>query len=321
MVINNWRSAHAYPLLNFRLNLQQKLKAVCPNALTAQRIKRMESIRAKLTRGHMQLSQMQDIGGCRAIVNSTEQVRRLVASYKRSKFAHQFRSEKNYLEEPKPDGYRSHHLIYQYKALPNQNSDYDKLRIEIQLRTLRQHAWATAVEAVGIFTKQALKANIGSQEWLRLFALMGCEIADLEHGSLVPGTPTDAAERAEEIYDLSTRLHAVQTLNAYRATLNHVVMTPQSKGSRYYLVEYDYKTNQVFVWDFKAHQSQQANEFYTEQERQYSEMERNVVLVSVDSIQQLRRAYPNYFLDTENFTRMLSDVVAREASCVSESTF
>jgi len=40
-----------------------------------------------------------------------------------------------------------------------------------------QHAWATAVEAVGIFTKQALKSNIGDGEWLRLFALMSSEIA------------------------------------------------------------------------------------------------------------------------------------------------
>src|SRR5207249_1633670 len=139
------------------------------------------------------LTQMQDIGGCRAVVNSVDEVTKLVASYGRSRFAHEFRSEKDYIETPKEDGYRSHHLIYQYKAKLGQNNSYDKLRIEIQLRTVLQHAWATAVEAVGIFTKQALKANVGNKDWLRLFALMGSEIAALEHTSLVPGTPASEA--------------------------------------------------------------------------------------------------------------------------------
>ncbi len=78
--------------------------------------------------------------------------------------------------DPKEDGYRSYHLIYQYKG-SLQTACYNKLRIEVQLRTKLQHAWATAVEAVGIFTKQALKSNIGDKDWLRLFALMSSEIA------------------------------------------------------------------------------------------------------------------------------------------------
>jgi hypothetical protein len=32
-VINNWRSAHSYPLLNFRVNLRRKLKTVCPTGV------------------------------------------------------------------------------------------------------------------------------------------------------------------------------------------------------------------------------------------------------------------------------------------------
>jgi hypothetical protein len=38
-VIDNWRAAHSYPLLNFRINLRQKLKSICKNAVVAQRIK------------------------------------------------------------------------------------------------------------------------------------------------------------------------------------------------------------------------------------------------------------------------------------------
>jgi ppGpp synthetase/RelA/SpoT-type nucleotidyltranferase len=135
-VINNWRSSHSYPLLNFRINLRRKVKTIEANALVAQRIKRLQSIKAKLQReSSMQLSQMQDIGGCRAVLRSVKQVERLVESYRKSSFAHLFKGEKNYIAHPKGDGYRGHHLIYQYKSLPNQNSAYDKLRIEVQIRT------------------------------------------------------------------------------------------------------------------------------------------------------------------------------------------
>jgi ppGpp synthetase/RelA/SpoT-type nucleotidyltranferase len=100
-----------------------------------------------------------------------ENVKKLTDSYRKSRFSHILKSEKDYIVSPKPDGYRGIHLIYQYKALERQNKAYDKLRIEIQIRTNLQHIWATAVEAVGIFTREALKSNVGNKDWLRLFAL------------------------------------------------------------------------------------------------------------------------------------------------------
>ena len=256
---------------------------------------------------------MQDIGGCRAVVISGDQVAQLVASYKNSAFAHLFRGEKDYITNPKDDGYRSHHLIYEYKGLPAQNKAYDKLRIEIQIRTSQQHAWATAVEAVGIFTRQALKANIGSEDWLRLFALMGSEIALNEGGNLIPGTPHNETERVAEICELCAKLRAVETLRAYRATIRHVASNSQIKHAKYYLVRYDYKENRVTVTNFAGRASQRANLQYTQAETSVKDGEQNIVLVSVDSIQQLRRAYPNYFLDTEQFTQLLTRSLAKRA--------
>jgi (p)ppGpp synthase/HD superfamily hydrolase len=66
-VINNWRSSHSYPLINFRNNLRRKIQNIQNDAIIAQRIKRLQSIEAKLVRQTTQLSQMQDIGGCRSI--------------------------------------------------------------------------------------------------------------------------------------------------------------------------------------------------------------------------------------------------------------
>jgi hypothetical protein len=40
---------------------------------------------------------------------------------------------------------------------------YNDLKIEMQLRSQYQHAWATAVETVGTFIGQALKSSIGPE--------------------------------------------------------------------------------------------------------------------------------------------------------------
>lgn len=67
-VVNNWRSSHSYPLNTFQVNLRNVGRKFEKDVLIAQRIKRLSSIRHKLDRfPNMRLSQMQDLGGCRAI--------------------------------------------------------------------------------------------------------------------------------------------------------------------------------------------------------------------------------------------------------------
>ena len=45
-IINNWRSAHAYPLQSL-YNLSKRRSGKYPNAIVVQRLKRLESIIAK----------------------------------------------------------------------------------------------------------------------------------------------------------------------------------------------------------------------------------------------------------------------------------
>jgi ppGpp synthetase/RelA/SpoT-type nucleotidyltranferase len=310
-IVNNWRAAHNFPLNNFQMNLRAKVKRIQSDVLVAQRIKRLESIVTKLLRGQtstMQLSQMQDIGGCRAIVSSVANVSKLVESYERSTFAHKLRGEKNYISTPKPDGYRGHHLIYQYQGLPNQYKDYDNLRIEIQIRSQLQHAWATAVEAVGLFTKQALKSNQGSQEWLRLFMLMSSVIADIEKTAPIPGVSDSLSLVRAEIAEIAKRIYAVPTLEAHRATLNWAGTRRRELASKYLLVRFDHAANKVNVNDFAPHASQVANAAYTEAEKSKKDGD-SIVLVKVDSIRSLTRAYPNFFLDTKTFADLLKEVL------------
>jgi hypothetical protein len=84
-IINNWRAAHSFPLNSFHVTLRARARKVDSKAITAQRIKRLSSINAKLRRfADMQLSRMHDIGGARAVVANVNAVRRLVDLYKLS---------------------------------------------------------------------------------------------------------------------------------------------------------------------------------------------------------------------------------------------
>lgn len=200
-VMNNWRSSHSYPMNTFQARLRRESKKINRNALVVQRLKRIPSIIKKLKRRQtitMALSQMQDVAGCRSVLNNVGEVRKLVEAYKKSRgLKHKRIREKDYIKNPKEDGYRSVHLIYKYKS--DKIDTYDGLLIEIQIRSKIQHAWATAIEIVDLFTGQAIKSNEGEQEWKDFFKLVSSAFAKMENEKIVPNTPLNSKELYNEI--------------------------------------------------------------------------------------------------------------------------
>lgn len=234
VVINNWRSSHSFPLNTMQVGLRRRARQVDPNALVAQRIKRLSSIEAKLRRfDKMMLSRMQDIGGARAVVGSVPKVRELVRLYQESDLKHKLASFDDYIAEPQSSGYRGVHLVYRYFS--DKISTYNGLQIELQLRSPLQHAWATAVETVGTFLKQALKASQGHAEWLRFFALMGSALAFRERSSLVPGTPQTRRELVEELRKAAIALDVERRLESYGAALR-TLEDPSAANADFFLL-------------------------------------------------------------------------------------
>ena len=309
-VINNWRASHAYPLNTFQITLRNKARKIEKNVIVAQRSKRLESIHRKLAaKQSMRMVQMQDIAGCRAVFKTMRSVQRLVKAYRDSKFDHKFRGEKDYINSPKPDGYRCYHLVYEYIG-KGETEPYSELRVEVQIRTQMQHAWATAVEAVGIFTRQALKSNQGDQDWLRFFALMGSAIAAIERTPPVPGTPLSRAHLVDEIEALVHSLRVSEMLQVYNATISNL---GSAKDAKYFIVQLDPDNLKILIRQYKAKESAEANRIYTELEGQLADDSAiQIVLVSVDNINALKRAYPNYFLDTNTFSRLVERVLERD---------
>lgn len=279
-IINNWRSSHNFPLNTFHIGLKRRAKIIDPNAITAQRIKRLASISAKLERfPTMTLSQMQDIGGCRAIVSSALGVSKLCESYAESDIKHLPQQTDNYIDNPKDSGYRGVHLIYRYRS--DRRQDYNSLKVEIQLRSQLQHAWATAVETVGAFVQQALKSSLGEQEWLRFFSLMSGALAFKENTAPVPGTPSVYSDLVKELREHALSLEVSSRLRAFAASLQYYEGA-QSKKNHYYLMEVNNATRTVSVIGFKQSESDKATAKYLEVEKKIKESSPNsdAVLVS-----------------------------------------
>jgi hypothetical protein len=312
--ISNWRSSHSYPLQALKMTLIGRAKKVDTKVVVAQRLKRLSSIALKLRRNsNMKLSQMQDIGGCRAVLATVADVHQLVAVYEQSiaKNPHdrsEFVKKYDYIMAPKSDGYRSTHLIYKYRSRAADYLPYNGLRIEIQLRTALQHAWATAVETVSTFTGQALKSNIGDADWKRFFVLMGSAIAAREKMPLVPGAPVEPAALIDELRALSKQLKVLRVLSSWSSAIRVALVERNVRmgDASAFLLVLDSTKRTIDVTGFRKDELKQASEEYLIVETMTADKpEIQAVLVSVDSLAALRSAYPNYYLDTQVFLEAL----------------
>lgn len=75
LLVDQFRAAHHWPMLTARVTLDRRAKGISTQALVVQRLKRMPSIIDKLQGGRVKdVSTMQDLGGCRAILPNVGQV-------------------------------------------------------------------------------------------------------------------------------------------------------------------------------------------------------------------------------------------------------
>ncbi len=130
------------------------------------RIKRIESIISKLCRfPKMVVNRAEDIAGCRCILSTEDGVYRLykLIIAKQNNLPFEIKGTiHDYIAEPKESGYKSIHLNVTLKG--------DNRRIEIQLRSLEQHNWATLVEITDLLYDLRLK-EIGAKSNDELFKL------------------------------------------------------------------------------------------------------------------------------------------------------
>lgn len=302
-IAHNWRDSHFVPLISVRREVSIRARMLQDHGvLTAARIKRMQSIRRKLAKDRA-LAQIQDIAGVRAIMKSMKEVHELIQFYQYGASRHAIKNQNPYIDRPKAGGYRSHHIIFGFSS-KNESPLYNGMRVELQIRTRLQHAWATAVEAVGLVRNEDLKGGQGNADWLRLFELLSSEFAESERTTLIPTAADNKSRRRAEIREINARLNAVETLKNYNESIQYT--ETYSRGqSRFFLMQFDRLSKKLSVRPYTKFAD--IASAYVDEENNHSQ--RNTVLVETDKISDLRAAYPNYFLDVGHIVRRLSRII------------
>lgn len=190
-VANEWRMTHAAPLSGVNGSLRSFSSTTGIETQIAQRHKRLRRILFKLARAGstMRLSAMQDIGGCRVIFRSLDELTQYRAHLE-SSWGDKIIRVDDYIASPKDTGYRAVHVVTRRQGRA----------IEVQLRVDWMHDWADSVERFGRQRGVELKAGLGDKTILQYLRV----IADI-NAVAVDGMPPPESMLAE-LHQLSLQL-------------------------------------------------------------------------------------------------------------------
>ncbi len=241
---------------------------------------------------------MNDVGGVRIITDSMTNVHKIKDLIVKAKTSNKLIREYNYIDEPKESGYRSYHLVYEYHA---SKQEYKRYRIELQIRSKIQHAWATAVEVMGTFAKENLKASEGDQGALDFFKKVSQAFTSLEN--------KEAIEQPlkEEIIQRNKELSLIDKLKVYNHLLK--IKTPKT-NTELFLLQLDTKEKTISIFSYEENYYDEAYKNYRRIESEIAEDNtKDVVMVFANSMEELKKAYPNYLADTKVFLENLNKVI------------
>lgn len=175
-VVTTYRSSFQAPLTKTAVGLRQFVQRESSEVIVAQRLKRLPTILDKLIRmPKTNLARLEDIGGCRAVLpGGRHEVEGVLKRIRRN---WDVIRERDYVEQPKSSGYRAVHVVV----------ERDGRRLEIQLRTRGQQAWAEMVERMDGRRGTRLKDGEGPADVQRYLQLAG-EGVDLAERGVEPDT-------------------------------------------------------------------------------------------------------------------------------------
>ena len=142
------------------------------------RVKRISSILEKMQKKKIQFedieTKIEDIAGIRIICQFVEDIEKVVELIKKRSDM-EIKSEKDYITNTKPSGYRSYHLIVYYNVQTMKGNK--RISVEIQIRTLAMNFWATIEHSLQYKYRQNMPANIRE----RLSGAAAAEIMDAQN--------------------------------------------------------------------------------------------------------------------------------------------
>ncbi len=305
-VVDQWREAHRELIASVPDALKEIAFKVDQEAVVVGRIKRIDTIIGKLRRPglNMKLNEMCDIVGCRVIVDDIGPARKVSEEIRRALPVKPDTGVKDYIANPKPNGYRSTHIISRHDA---PEAGFTNLFCETQVRTRLQHAWATALETYDVVSRGSLKFGVGTDGEKRLFALISNAFAMKEGAALVPGLPSSLEDVQEEVLRLNGALFAIEKLRACSGSVTTVSQDGRFSGDAFCLLVIDYELQKTDLFVYSTKDEVEANKVYAKREKAKNGLQ-DVLLVRVSSLKALKKAYPNYSTDIGFFLDQMSEL-------------
>ena len=286
-IFNAYRNTYIEVMEELLTSIKDKL----PKPLfIARRLKRLESIKIKLQRfPQMELDRMQDIGGTRAVFNNLDEVKEYIKNIRvieNSTF--KIIKENDYISNPKDDGYRSYHIVFE--CLSDKLKGY---KVELQIRDLKEHYWATAVEILSVISKSNnLKIGKGEEYYKRFFYL----------SSKILHNEYDKNE-VDELKELDKKYKILDILKGFSLGFSSIDFKIQDL---IYVIYMNYNTKEVYTNSFNKKNVEIASLLYKELEKKDNI---NAVLVDARDIKTLNEAYPNYFGDSKKFINYIERMI------------
>lgn len=295
-IIDEWRAAHRGVLNTFQAILRTRTRR--SKIVVAQRHKRKRTIVDKLNRfPKMQLARMDDVAGCRLIFRSEKDLYDFRADFHKARFMHKRRNDLDkydYIKLPKSTGYRGVHDIYEYNVNSVIGRRLAGLNLEIQYRTLIQHAWATAVEVIGFITESQPKFRHGDRRYVNAMALASEILARAHEQRTGPLPDVPDRQLVQRFLAMDKELGLLNTLRGLNKSRQQI------SSNRNSILIFS-GGGKLEVRTFRD--ATDALRALFDLERESSD--RDIVLVRADSSEEVRLAFRNYFSDATEFIRLL----------------
>lgn len=303
-IIENYRASHTHVLNAFQASLRNRAKE--ENVTVAQRLKRRVTIYDKLKRRpNFSLTEMQDIAGCRLIFQRTEDLNSFRNAYHKARFKHKLLTSNdryNYILSPKADGYRGVHDVYEYKSRRAEGELWNKLRIELQYRTIYQHAWATAVEVAGLLTNNEHKFGRAAEDYVEFFCITSEIIARTFENSNSCLPNVSLGELADRFEAVDEKIELLNLFRQYNKIAKNVVGI--EKNAILFFNKNAEKGAETEIRSYASFADAVRELEVLEEANLASDGSYDLVLVrsvSNGSKGSLQSAYRNYFADTRDF--------------------
>lgn len=300
-VINTWRAAHRPVLNTFQAILRNRTKG--RKIIVAQRHKRRSTIFDKLNRlPGMRLARMDDVAGCRLIFESIKALYKFRDTLHEAHFNHELKNaidKYDYIKSPKETGYRGVHDVYAYDVKSEHGKPYKGLLIELQYRTIHQHAWATAVEVIGFITQSQPKFQKGDKRYEEAMALASEIIARAYEDQKSCYSELSNEDLIERFLARDEELGLIRLLNG----LNSADKVVTDKRNVILIFGASGELEELELFTYRDATDALRALFQLEKDRPG----RDVVLVRADTSEEVRIAFRNYFSDAREFIQLIND--------------